>query len=75
MEKKIEEYKKWLMDFLGTDNLNEEADIMDDLDFIESIMEFEKRFNCVVKEENYEPKDFETLNKYIDFLLEALYKP
>ena len=75
MDREVEDYKEWLIDYLGVDNLEEEADIMDDIDFLEYIMEFEKRFNCVVNESNYEPRDFETLSKYVDFLIEALSKP
>lgn len=74
MEQKIEDYKKWLIDYLGVDDLTESGMAMDELDFVEAIMEFEKVFACDVHEMNHQPSDFKTLNKFVEFLLTFINK-
>lgn len=69
MEQNIEDYKKWLLGYLGADDLTESGDAMDELDFVEAIIQFEEVFACDVHEMNHQPSDFKTLDKFVEFLL------
>lgn len=47
---------------------NTPIDCLDLLDFIEIVMEAEKRNNCTIDEELYDYSDFDTFEELIDWL-------